>query len=78
MHASEISLGCMRIDQLSIQEASRVIENALDLGIDFFDHADIYGGGKSEEIFADAIQMNPQTREKNRYSNKMWHSKRIF
>ncbi|WP_054859742.1 MULTISPECIES: aldo/keto reductase [Gracilibacillus] len=64
LHASEISLGCMRIDQLSIQEASRVIENALDLGIDFFDHADIYGGGKSEEIFADAIQMNPQTREK--------------
>ncbi|KAB8128296.1 aldo/keto reductase family oxidoreductase [Gracilibacillus oryzae] len=62
--ASEISLGCMRIDQLSTLEANKVIENALELGIDFFDHADIYGGGKSEEIFADAINMTPAVREK--------------
>ncbi|SER47575.1 Predicted oxidoreductase [Gracilibacillus ureilyticus] len=62
--ASEISLGCMRMDQLTKQEANRVIENALELGIDFFDHADIYGGGKSEEIFAEAINMNSSIREK--------------
>lgn len=30
----------------------------------FFDHADIYGGGKSEEVFADAIDMNATIREK--------------
>ncbi len=64
LQVSEISLGCMRMDQLSKQDANRVIENALELGIDFFDHADIYGGGKSEEIFADAINMNPSIREK--------------
>ncbi len=64
MHVSEISLGCMRMDQLTTQEANRVIENALELGIDFFDHADIYGGGRSEEIFAEAIDMNPTIREK--------------
>lgn len=64
LHASEISLGCMRMDQLSKQEANRMIQLALDLGIDFFDHADIYGGGKSEEIFADAIQMSPSIRSK--------------
>ncbi|WP_114352124.1 aldo/keto reductase [Saliterribacillus persicus] len=64
MHVSEISLGCMRMDQLATQEANRVIENALELGIDFFDHADIYGGGRSEEIFAEAIDMNPTIREK--------------
>lgn len=29
-----------------------------------FDHADIYGGGKSEEVFADAIDMNATIREK--------------
>ncbi|MFC4401913.1 aldo/keto reductase [Gracilibacillus xinjiangensis] len=62
--ASEISLGCMRMDQLTKQEANRVIENALELGIDFFDHADIYGGGKSEEIFSEAINMSPSIREK--------------
>ncbi|WP_208587038.1 aldo/keto reductase [Gracilibacillus suaedae] len=63
LQVSEISLGCMRMDQLSTQDANRVIENALELGIDFFDHADIYGAGKSEEIFADAINMNPSIRE---------------
>ncbi|SHN22678.1 aldo/keto reductase [Gracilibacillus kekensis] len=64
LQVSEISLGCMRMDQLSKQDANRVIENALELEIDMFDHADIYGGGKSEEIFADAINMNPSIREK--------------
>ena len=64
LQASEISLGCMRMDQLSKQEANRMIQLSLDLGIDMFDHADIYGGGKSEEIFADAIQMNPSIRSK--------------
>ncbi|MBM7570793.1 aldo/keto reductase [Aquibacillus albus] len=64
LEVSEISLGCMRMDQLSKKDAAEVIENALDAGVDFFDHADIYGGGKSEEIFADAIDMNPQVREK--------------
>ena len=61
--ASEIALGCMRIDNLSKGEASKLINTALDEGINFFDHADIYGGGKSEEVFADAIAANPITRE---------------
>lgn len=62
--ASEISMGCMRISGLSQSEASNLINNALEEGIDFFDHADIYGGGKSEEVFAEAINMNPGIREK--------------
>ncbi len=62
--ASEISLGCMRMADLSKADASKVINTALENGIDFFDHADIYGGGKSEEVFADAIDMNPAIREK--------------
>lgn len=61
---SNISLGCMRMGELSKSEAAKVIHNAMDLGIDFFDHADIYAAGKSEEIFADAIDMNPAIREK--------------
>ncbi|EIS4902226.1 aldo/keto reductase family oxidoreductase [Listeria innocua] len=62
--ASEISLGCMRMADLSKEEANKVINTALENGIDFFDHADIYGGGKSEEVFANAIDMNATVREK--------------
>ena len=64
LEGSTISLGCMRLGKLSKKEAASVIHNAMDLGIDFFDHADIYADGKSEEIFADAIDMNPSIREK--------------
>lgn len=62
--ASEISLGCMRMADLSKEDANKVINTALENGIDFFDHADIYGGGKSEEVFAEAIDMNATIREK--------------
>lgn len=64
LHVSNISLGCMRLGGLSNAEAERVIHQAIDLGIDFFDHADIYAGGKSEEVFAEAIKMSPSIREK--------------
>ena len=53
--ASEISLGCMRIGSMSPAEADTLINTALEVGIDFFDHADIYAGGKSEEVFARAF-----------------------
>ncbi|WP_053218343.1 aldo/keto reductase [Virgibacillus senegalensis] len=56
LHTGEISLGCMRMDKLSSQDAANVIENAVEHGVDLFDHADIYGGGKSEEVFADALK----------------------
>lgn len=64
MKASEISLGCMRISGMANQEISSLIHTALDEGINFFDHADIYGGGKSEEKFAEALDMNRGLREK--------------
>jgi len=62
--ASEIALGCMRINALSKTDASSLINTAIESGINFFDHADIYGGGKSEEVFADAFNMTPSNREK--------------
>ncbi|MBC1935981.1 aldo/keto reductase family oxidoreductase [Listeria grandensis] len=60
----EIALGCMRMADLSKDDAAKMINTAMDAGINFFDHADIYGGGKSEEVFADAVGMNPAVREK--------------
>lgn len=62
--ASEISLGCMRITELSNKDASILINTALEEGINFFDHADIYSGGKAEEAFAQAIDMSSGIREK--------------
>ena len=64
MNASEISLGCMRISDMTNQEISTLIHTALEEGINFFDHADVYGGGKSEEKFAEALGMNSSLREK--------------
>lgn len=60
---SDIILGCMRMAEKSKEEAKRFIETSFDLGLNFFDHADIYGGGKSEEIFAGAIKETSIKRE---------------
>lgn len=47
-----IGLGCMRIASLKDdKDVQNLIHTAVDLGINFFDHADIYAGGRSEEIF---------------------------
>ena len=64
LKTSNIILGCMRLKNLTISEAGILIHQAIDLGINFFDHADIYGGGICETIFAEAVQMNAKIREK--------------
>lgn len=56
LKVSRVGLGCMRMEGKTVDEAAEVIQTALDSGINFFDHADIYGKGKSEEIFAAAIK----------------------
>jgi predicted oxidoreductase len=60
---SEISLGCMRINSLEKHEVDTLINTALEVGIDFFDHADVYGGGKCEELFAGALSRSAVSRE---------------
>jgi len=59
-----VAIGCMRITSLDNTEAERFVQTALDEGANFFDHADVYGGGTCEEIFSDAIHMNDDIREK--------------
>lgn len=63
LEVSNIGLGCMRMDALTSREAANMIQTSLDVGINFFDHADIYGGGKSEEIFAEGLAVNGTKRE---------------
>jgi predicted oxidoreductase len=64
LNVSEISLGCMRIASMQNQAISHLIHTAMDVGITFFDHADIYGGGQSEAKFSEALDMSPSLREK--------------
>ncbi len=64
MRASAVSLGCMRMSGLSQAKTDEIIESAIDCGVNFFDHADIYGGGSSERLFGDWLSRNPDKREK--------------
>lgn len=61
---SQVALGCMRIGNMSDKEADIYLGNAVDLGINYFDHADIYGRGKCEEVFGAALKRNPAIRDK--------------
>lgn len=56
LEASEIGLGCMRITELQDKkEVRNLIDTAMDQGIDFFDHADIYAKGYAEEVFGEVV-----------------------
>jgi len=63
MQASALVLGCMRITRLSGFELDLHLKTALELGINFFDHADIYGGnGSCERHFGEWLRANPGLR----------------
>ena len=58
-----IVAGCMRLSNLDEAKAIKYIDNALKNGVNFFDHADIYGKGLSEEVFGKAISKMGVKRE---------------
>ena len=52
-------------------DSRKIIKKALDLGINFFDTANVYGLGASEEILGRALQEYAKTgRNCNRYKSK--------
>jgi predicted oxidoreductase len=61
--ASEISLGCMRIAELNQPAVDTLVNTALEVGIDYYDHSDVYSEGRCEEVFADAFYRSSFTRE---------------
>lgn len=63
LEVAQISLGCMRIAELSPQAADVHIHSALEAGIDFFDHADIYASGQAEEVFGKVVAASPGMRD---------------
>lgn len=58
-----IAVGCMRISGLDNAGAEHFVRTSIENGANFFDHADVYGGGSCEEIFAKAIHMSAAVRE---------------
>ncbi len=58
-----VAVGCMRMIELDKPAATKFLQTALAAGANFFDHADIYGDGACESLFADAIGMSPSVRE---------------
>ncbi|TWW13341.1 oxidoreductase [Dellaglioa algida] len=63
LQVSSVGLGCMRMPELSTKQAAEMIQMAADHGINFFDHADIYGAGKAEEVFAAGFSETELSRE---------------
>ncbi|WP_291291320.1 aldo/keto reductase [Enterococcus sp.] len=61
LEVSSVILGLMRIN--NAKDPVAVLTTAVENGITFFDHADIYGGGECETIFADALAQTDYKRE---------------
>jgi predicted oxidoreductase len=63
LEVSRIGQGCMRLSG-DRREAVATIRAALDAGIEFFDHADVYGGGRCEQVFAAIWDEVPNLRQR--------------
>ena len=55
LSVSAIALGCMSLRPDKLAESKATVRTAYELGITFFDTADIYGVGDSEEILGAAL-----------------------
>ena len=68
--ASEIIMGCMRIDNMSVNALAKHVDVAMSEGITLFDHADIYGGGACETLFGKMMQEQPGLRDQIQIQSK--------
>ena len=78
MMASNLIMGCMRITGLSEKDLHSFVRTAMEEGINYFDHADIYGGGECESHFAKSVQMNSNLRERMIIQSKCGIRKGFF
>ena len=60
-----VVLGCMRLGGLDRAALNHLIHTSLDCGVNFFDHADIYGSGDCEEHFGAALQGDASIRRED-------------
>lgn len=62
LEVSQLALGCMRLRHKTFEEVETLLETALSQGINFFDHADIYGDGACESLFGQVLAKHPDWR----------------
>jgi predicted oxidoreductase len=71
---SPIIIGCMRFGawgvKMSTNELERFIDECLELGLNDFDHADIYGGYTTESQFGEVIRRRPDLKQKIQVTTK--------
>lgn len=69
---SRITLGCMgfggdwdssHYGSEHVTQMHQALDAALDVGINMFDHADIYRMGKAEQVFAEVLKQRPELRQ---------------
>ena len=59
VHVSQLVLGCMMFGQKTgLEDTCRIVDRAIDEGINFLDTADVYGKGASEEFVGEALKRN--------------------
>jgi len=63
-------MGCMRIAELEKNALEELILVAIENGVTYFDHADFYGNGASEERFSEFIEKHPNLRESIQIQSK--------
>lgn len=65
-------LGCWRLNEwgYSASKLNQYIQQVIELGINHFDHADIYGGYSCEELFGEALKLTPELRQKIKLTSK--------
>ncbi len=56
LYVSEIGFGCMSLPLDDENASIRMIHEAIDRGVNFFDTADLYGLGRNEELLGKALQ----------------------
>lgn len=56
---SRVGLGCWQLGsdwgELDVADAQAILKSSVDSGVSFFDTADVYGGGRSEEIIGNFL-----------------------
>jgi predicted oxidoreductase len=63
IQSSRLVYGCMRIANDTDEKGKKAVRAAIEEGYTHFDHADIYGHGRCEELFGEVLRESPGLRD---------------
>lgn len=64
LRVSAVAFGCMSLSRSRLETSYAAVAHAYELGINFFDTANVYGRGESEEILGEALRKAAIPRDK--------------